>query len=731
MLKINDLLDNKYRILRLIGEGGMGAVYEGKHVGTGRRVAVKVIRPGPTDDGSAVHLQRFQREARAAGAIESQYIAQVFDSGSDAASGFPYLVLEFLSGEDVHQVLRRLGPLPVDLALRIFAQVCSGLAKAHAAKVVHRDVKPANVFLANREDGEIICKVLDFGVAKFMADPVENELDVPSIETAGLTQTGALVGSPLFMAPEQARGRRDIDARADIWAVGILLYKMLTGKTPHERAGFGIGELIMSICMESPVPIRQVAPWVPVEVESLLTAILQLDREARPQNVEMILTELHVLLPLGWSIDKSMLVPLGAGVAGPVTVPPISLAPRNPSLGRLLNSPPPTPSNTAQTLDTPVPAVKASVEMGAQSTLDPPVQASSPGTLPSAQAPTSARKGSRSFGVLAIFAGILVVGGIVTYTRLDRQTERPTDSVVSSNPLPSMVAASPTPSSTPTTTATASRRTDCPEGMLLIPGGKFTMGSDKPVMKGAQPAHQAILDTFCFDAREVTAAEFQACSDKGDCKRPPEHLNWPRAKTMPEAQHQSKLQLYSEWCNFGKPDRARHPINCITWAAANDYCRVHEKRLPTEAEWEYVAQGAEGRSTPWGDSPDLTDRINVAGGEFARWEKSHALLTAGHLYETDDGFVGTAPVGSFPRGKSKHGADDLIGNVWEWTGDWFGPYGAEEVVNPKGPVSGESKVIRGGAFDGGNRAWLDPAFRAEQSPDATAPMVGFRCAMLL
>lgn len=727
MLKINDLLDNKYRILRLIGEGGMGAVYEGKHVGTGRRVAVKVIRPGTTNDAGGVQLQRFQREARAAGAIESQYIAQVFDSGSDAAGGFPYLVLEYLTGEDVHQLQRRLGPLPVDLALRIFAQVCSGLAKAHAAKVVHRDVKPANVFLANRDDGEIICKLLDFGVAKFMTDAVENESDVPAIETAGLTQTGALVGSPLYMAPEQARGRRDIDARADIWALGILLYKMLTGKTPHERTGFGIGELIMAICMESPVPIRQVAPWVPVEIESLLSAILQLDRDARPQSVEMILAELHVLLPLGWAIDKSMLVPLPPGVAGPMTLPPASLSPANPSLGRLLNSPPLIPANNAaQTQDAPAPSPSRNPEASSPSAANSARPAMTVEASPSIPGQTKSSSGSRASSTLVLVAvAIVVIGGAAAFSRMGGQPERPVEIVVSSPPVQS-IAVVPVPA---ISSAPAARRTECPAGMILMPGGKFVMGSDKPTLKSAQPAHRAIIDTFCIDAHEVTTAEYQACADKGDCKRPPDAPHWPRPKTMPEKAHEFKLKVFAEWCNFGKTDRARHPVNCVNWASANDYCHIQGKRLPTEAEWEYVARGTDDRKTPWGDSPDLIERINVAGGEFARWEKSHALLTAGHLYETDDGFVGTAPVGSFPKGRTKHGVDDLVGNVWEWTADWFGPYEPEEeVINPKGPANGETKVIRGGAFDGGDRSWLEPAFRAEQVPEAIAPMIGFRCA---
>src|SRR5580698_7030898 len=159
------LIAGKYRPLKLIGEGAMGEVFEARHIGTGRRDALKVIRSQALlkpDNAVA----RFHREARAAGAIDSKHIAHVLDAGVDEGSGRPYLVMEFLSGEDLQHMLHRLGHLPVDVALRIVAQACTGLAKAHHAGVIHRDIKPANLFLA-REDGEdVIVKLLDFGIAK-------------------------------------------------------------------------------------------------------------------------------------------------------------------------------------------------------------------------------------------------------------------------------------------------------------------------------------------------------------------------------------------------------------------------------------------------------------------------------------------------------------------------------------------------------------------------------------
>src|SRR5262249_55425369 len=147
---------------------------------TGRRVAVKVIT-GDLSKKNSVAVSRFQREAKLAGSIDTSHIAQVLDAGTDAATGTPYLVMEYLEGEDLQHLLKRIGPLPPDVALRIVAQACVGLAKAHEARVIHRDIKPANLFLVHKEEGEILVKIVDFGIAKFKADE--------GAETTGLTRS--------------------------------------------------------------------------------------------------------------------------------------------------------------------------------------------------------------------------------------------------------------------------------------------------------------------------------------------------------------------------------------------------------------------------------------------------------------------------------------------------------------------------------------------------------------
>jgi serine/threonine-protein kinase len=296
------ILDGKYQIVRQLGAGGMGAVYEARHRGTGRRVAVKVIATGSLTKNPEV-LGRFQREAMASGAIESQYIAQVLDTGVDPATGGPYTVMELLVGEDLQQAMARLGAIAPDLALRIAAQACLGLRKAHEAGVVHRDIKPANLFLAKREDGDIVVKLLDFGIAKVHQDPLAGA------EGAGLTQTGAMLGSPIYMSPEQARGKKDLDHRTDIWSLGVVLYEALTGTTPHGHVET-FGELILQICSAIPRHVQELAPWVPPQVAAIVHRALALDPAQRFASAVEMADAIGAQLPAGHALTAAMFVPM-------------------------------------------------------------------------------------------------------------------------------------------------------------------------------------------------------------------------------------------------------------------------------------------------------------------------------------------------------------------------------------------------------------------------------------
>jgi len=295
-------IGGKYRVARLLGEGGMGAVYEAIHSGTGRRVALKVIT-GDESRRSPEVIGRFIREAKAAGAIDTQHIVQVLDFGVDAELGVPFLVMEFLAGEDLDQLVERVGPLAPDLALRIVAQACIGLQKAHDAGVVHRDIKPANLYLARRDAGEVMVKLLDFGIAKIKLD------QLGSTENQALTRTGSVLGSPLYMSPEQAKGLRSIDQRTDLWSLGAVLYQSLTGRTPHHDLET-LGQLIIAICSEPPRLVQDFAPWVSPELAAVVHRALSIDVQQRFASADEMFAAVRLLLPGGWALHESMFVPI-------------------------------------------------------------------------------------------------------------------------------------------------------------------------------------------------------------------------------------------------------------------------------------------------------------------------------------------------------------------------------------------------------------------------------------
>ncbi|WP_437296954.1 serine/threonine-protein kinase [Sorangium sp. So ce426] len=318
---IGTLVDGKYRIVRQLGAGAMGAVYQAEHTGTGRRVALKVIT-GDLGNRQEI-VDRFWREARAAGRIETQHITQVLDSGVEQERNLPYLVMEMLAGEDLQGFLKRTGPVAPDLALRLIGQACLGLQKAHEAGVVHRDIKPANMFLARFDGRERIVKLLDFGIAKLVMEQAQGT------ESAGLTKTGSMLGSPLYMSPEQALGSKQIDHRSDLWSLGVALYQALAGRTPFDHIG-GIGELIVEIIYGHVAPVQHFAPWVPPETAAIVHRALHRKPEERFQSAAEMLAAIQLLLPHGLSITDDILVPLPDAVRA--RVEPRLPAPSSPSL---------------------------------------------------------------------------------------------------------------------------------------------------------------------------------------------------------------------------------------------------------------------------------------------------------------------------------------------------------------------------------------------------------------
>jgi serine/threonine protein kinase len=247
-LNNGDIIDGKYRIVRLLGEGGMGAVYEGENTRIHRRVAIKVLHSAVAENAEAV--QRFEREAQAAGRIGSEHIVEVLDLGT-LPNGDRYMVMEFLDGESLSERIRVRGRMAPAELYPLAVQMLEALSAAHNAGIVHRDLKPDNVFLLRTRGGRAdFVKLLDFGISKF------NQLSGDS--GFSMTRTGAVMGTPYYMAPEQAKGARDLDQRVDLYAAGVILYEAITGRVPFHAETFN--ELLFKIVLESPQPVHQLVP---------------------------------------------------------------------------------------------------------------------------------------------------------------------------------------------------------------------------------------------------------------------------------------------------------------------------------------------------------------------------------------------------------------------------------------------------------------------------------------
>src|SRR3954471_15644161 len=278
------LLEGKFRVTREIGRGGMAAVYEAENVDIGKRVAIKVLAQELTS--SAIVVERFLREARAAASIRSPYICDVYDSGK-LEDGRPFLVLELLEGESLYERMTKVRQLDIETTLLVMTQTCRGLTKAHAASIVHRDLKPENIFLTKDEDSSLLSKILDFGLAKFYA-PMEG-----AGPQARLTREGAVFGTPAYMSPEQVRGQGAVDHRADLWALGCIVYECFTGRTVWSTEQ-GVAMTFAQIA-NAPLPRPATyRPDLPPEFTGWFDRALDRDIEKRFQTAKEFADELAI-----------------------------------------------------------------------------------------------------------------------------------------------------------------------------------------------------------------------------------------------------------------------------------------------------------------------------------------------------------------------------------------------------------------------------------------------------
>jgi len=315
-VEVGEVLAGKYRIDRVIGAGGMGVVVAAEHVQLRQLVAIKFVRPDAL--GSSEGLERFLREARAVVRLRSEHVARVIDVGA-LANGTPYMVMEFLRGSTLGALVDEESPLPIVDVVHYVIQACEALAEAHSLGIIHRDLKPENLFLTHSVSGAPLVKVLDFGVSKMES----------AGGTRGLTRTSALVGSPLYMAPEQMRSARAATSRSDIWALGVVLYDLLAHALPFDAES--MPELCLKVTLEPPYPLRARRPEVPPALEAVIMRCLEKDPAMRYANAAELALALAPFAPAEASgaVERAQLI--ATGIQPPA------------ELGNSQNRPPPWP----------------------------------------------------------------------------------------------------------------------------------------------------------------------------------------------------------------------------------------------------------------------------------------------------------------------------------------------------------------------------------------------------
>jgi len=677
-------IDAKYRIESVSGVGGTAIVYRALHIAWGRPVALKVVRSlGDTSEAHRVLLMdQLVTEGRLLAELSERTsgIVQARDFGEleTATDGWaPYLVLEWLEGCTLDELLederaRAQQPRGIVPAIELLEPAARALAFAHRSGVAHRDVKPGNLFVVqNGPDDPPTVKIVDFGIAKVVADVCARE--------GGFRRTGSAFTAftPAYGAPEQfSRAHGSTGPWTDVFGLALVLYETATGDIALGTGDFA--ELAARACSPSePIALGRVLPNVPRAVEEVFARAVAVKADDRYGNVDEFWDDLRSAAGLEVSQRSLSRIPARAPISAASIVPAPahtnrSVVPDDPDSVR-----PTTTSRRRKELET-------------------------------IQQRSRERRTSR--GAL-LAAGLLVAAAVGTGAfALSRGTAMRPDTMAMATATASTVSV-----------ASASPL-GCPDGKILVPGGKFFMGSDaKEALDFEKPAHKVTLRAFCIDRTEVTVSAYKKCSDEGECLRASLENVWTDIKA-------SDHTIYDPLCNMRDPiGKAQHPVNCVDWAMADTYCRSNGGRLPTEAEWELAARGPDGRMYPWGDDEPSAKLLNACGKECVKWSAKHrAGLEA--MYAGDDGFAGTAPVGSFPAGASRYGVVDIVGNVWEWVGDRYGVYDGAEITDPHGPASGEERVIRGGAWNGAYSAWVRPTFRYKDEPTKRSHGIGFRCA---
>ncbi len=729
------ILKDRYRIVKLLGQGGFGAVYRAWDTTLNVPCAVK-----ESFELSPEGQRQFLREAQILAGLRHPNLPRVTDYFAIPGQG-QYLVMDFVEGEDLEALRAQAGGrLPESQVLPWMSQVCEALDYLHSQTpaVIHRDIKPANIKITPPDkyhaQGRAI--LVDFGVAKTY-DPVMR------------TTMGARAVTPGFSPHEQyGQTQAATDARTDIYALGATLYSLLTGQDPPES--------ILRMVSDPLAPPSRLAPNISPAVEAAILKAMQMDPGKRFQSAAEFSAGIS-----GQSTVRSDQLSVGSDQSsvssGPAPV--ITQPPASPPLARQAAAPAaapaPSPLSPA-TLGMPLPrparrfpwkrvGIGAGVLIGLALLLVAILRL--------------AEGGVNAIRQLPISRSLTQTAQIVAVAPLQTQTPLPPAVTFTPTFLPSTLTPTPTfpvistatylvPSSTSSSAfeytvqegdtlydiavrfgtdistlmalnpsidpvnpfvsvgqvilisapnGMPSPQISPVDGMLLsyIPAGTFLMGEEGV----AEPVHTVTLDAFWMDQTEVTNGMYALCVADGACTPPNDTGSYTRSSYYREAAY------------------ADYPVIWVGWNQAAAYCEWAGRQLPTEAQWEYAARGGlAGALYPWGNTFD---------GELANFCDANCSLDWSDP-NFDDGYGDTAPVGSYPA--NGYGLYDMAGNVWEWVADWYGLYSSAAVENPTGPASGEYRLLRGGSWSS-DEYLLRVSYRNWYPPDFTDLSLGFRCSL--